>query len=146
MPDKQKERSKVRQGLDTFNTQGRGIAEDYDRRDKASPKETYGPSGEYLPLPKSKKTVTSKTGYYPRALDTQKEVDEAYALYAARKPRRAGSPREEAKRAKSMGPMAGASQREIKRAQRKGATKMAAGGKVRGDGICQRGGTKGRFK
>jgi hypothetical protein len=127
MPGKQEMRAKARELLDS--PRGKQIV-DYTRISR------------HKPVPQGFRGIPRIRGESHSPIE-QDVLNEAYELAAARRPVPTRGamykPREQ------VGPMTEDTRRQTRRGVRGEAPKFADGGKVRGDGICQRGKTKGRL-
>jgi len=140
MPDKQEMRAKARALLE--GTRGDRIRRDNEGFGDSRPLSNFRLKGRYFGRDaEGRRTPVNEAS---RRVKPDRDlsadvIKEAYETDAAKTPRlRAMSSRQ-------VGPMTEDTRRQTRRGVRGEAPKFAAGGKVRGDGICQRGKTKGRM-
>jgi hypothetical protein len=140
MPDKQKMRAKARELLDS--PRGREIRRNNEGFGNSKPFSNFTVKGRYFgrdadgrrtPVDEASRRVK------PDSNLSADVIREAYELDAAK------TPRLRTLSSKQVGPMTEDTRRQTRRGVRGEAPKFADGGKVRGDGICQRGKTKGRL-
>lgn len=140
MPDKQEMRAKARALLE--GTRGDRIRRDNEGFGDSRPLSNFRLKGRYFGRDaEGRRTPVNEAS---RRVKPDRDlsadvIKEAYETDAAKTPRlRTMSSRQ-------VGPMTEDTRRQTRRGVRGEAPKFADGGKVRGDGICQRGKTKGRM-
>ena len=140
MPDKQEMRAKARALLE--GTRGDRIRRDNEGFGDSRPLSNFRLKGRYFGRDaEGRRTPVNEASrrVKPDSDLSAAVIKEAYETDAAKTPRlRTMSPR-------PVGPMTEDTRRQTRRGVRGEAPKFADGGKVRGDGICQRGRTKGRM-
>ena len=146
MPDKQEMRAKARELLDS--PRGKQIMDDTRRQRNTAEDDFPGrgfKGGRKEPVPEGLRGTPRIRGERNSSIEPG-VLDEAYELAAARTPRKpVTEPSGLRTVRRQVGPMTEDTRRQTRRGVRGEAPKFADGGKVRGDGICQRGKTKGRL-
>jgi len=144
MPDKKEMRDKARALLDETARGERIKANNRFRGTRSGESDGYL-GGAARPANPEDRTVRNRN-----SKEEQELINEAYALDAARKPKTPEWKKEKGKieptyRNPRVGPMTEDTRRQTRRGVRGEASKFAGGGKVRGDGVCVKGKTKGRM-